>query len=73
MNVERNIPFSPPDVSEEEIAEEISAIMTVYGYASEEELQEDMDEESIKEDMMRKKVVAFLKENGNIQGTSPAE
>ena len=58
--------------TEEEIAEEISAIMAIYGYSSEEELKENMDEESIKEDMMRKKVVAFLKENGNIQGTSPA-
>ena len=58
--------------TEEEIAEEVSAIMMVYGYDSEEELKENMDEESIKEDMMRKKVVAFLKENGNIQGTSPA-
>ena len=58
--------------TEEEVAEEISAIMTVYGYASEEELKENVDEESLKEDMMRKKVLAFLKENGNIQGTPPA-
>ena len=58
--------------TKEEVAEEISAIMTVYGYASEEELKENVDEESLKEDMMRKKVLAFLKENGNIQGTPPA-
>ena len=58
--------------TEEEVEEEISSIMTVYGYTSEEELKENVDKESIKEDMMRKKVVAFLKENGNIQGTPPA-
>lgn len=55
--------------TEEEVAEEISAIMTIYGYASEEELKEDVDEEALKEDMMRENVVAFLKENGDIQQT----
>ncbi len=52
--------------TEEEVAGEISALMTVYGYASEEELKKSVDMESLKEDLMRKKVVAFLKENGNI-------
>lgn len=58
--------------TEEEIAGEISALMTVYGYASEEELQKSVDMESLKEDLMRKKVVAFLKENGNIHETAAA-
>lgn len=52
--------------TEEEIAGEISALMTIYGYASEEELEKSVDLESLKEDLMRKKVVAFLKENGDI-------
>lgn len=60
--------LSPTD---EDVAEEISALMTVYGYASEEELKKSVDVESLKEDLMRKNVVAFLKENGNIQGTPP--
>lgn len=61
--------LSPTD---EEVAQEISTLVTVYGYASEEELKKSVDEESIKEDLMRKNVLAFLKENGNIQGTPPA-
>lgn len=52
--------------TQEEIAGEISALMTIYGYASEEELEKSVDLESLKEDLMRKKVVAFLKENGNV-------
>lgn len=56
--------------TEEEVAGEISALMTIYGYASEEELQKSVDLESLKEDLMRKKVVAFLKENGNIHETA---
>lgn len=53
--------------TEEEVAEEISSLMTLYGYASEEELEKSVDLESFREDMMRKKVVAFLIENGSIQ------
>lgn len=56
--------------TEEEVAGEISALMTIYGYASEEELKKSVDMESLKEDLMRKKVVAFLKENGNIHETA---
>lgn len=56
--------------TEEEIAEETAALMTIYGYSSEEELKKSVDMESIQEDLMRKKVVAFLIENGNIQATS---
>lgn len=52
--------------TEEEVSGEISALMTIYGYASEEELKKSVDLESLKEDLMRKKVVAFLRENGNI-------
>lgn len=59
--------------TEEEISEEISALMTIYGYSSEEELEKSVDMESFKEDLMRKKVVAFLMENGNIQETAAAE
>lgn len=53
--------------TDEEVSEEISSLMTIYGYASEEELEKSVDLESLREDMMRKKVVAFLIENGNIQ------
>lgn len=56
--------------TEEEIAEETAAIMTFYNYSSEEELQKSVDMEAIGEDLMRKKVVAFLIENANIQATS---
>ncbi len=56
--------------TEEEVAGEISALMTIYGYTSEEELKKSVDVESLKEDLMRKKVVAFLKENGNIHETA---
>lgn len=56
--------------TQEEISEEISALMTIYGYSSEEELAKSVDMESFKEDLMRKKVVAFLTENANIQETA---
>ena len=56
--------------TEEEVAGEVSALMTIYGYASEEDLEKSVDMESLKEDLMRKKVVAFLKENGNIHETA---
>lgn len=52
------------------VAGEVSALMTIYGYASEEDLEKSVDMESLKEDLMRKKVVAFLKENGNIHETA---
>lgn len=56
--------------TQEEVSGEISALMTIYGYASEEELKKSVDVEALREDLMRKKVVAFLKENGNIQETA---
>lgn len=52
--------------TKEEIDEEASALMTLYGYASREELEKSVDMQSLEEDLMRKKVAAFLKENGNI-------
>lgn len=55
--------------TKEEIAEEKSAMMSLYGYVSEEEWKKNMDETAFEEDLMRKKVVAFLIENGDIQAT----
>lgn len=56
--------------TEEEIDRETAALMLNYGYASEEDLEKSIDMESLKEDLMRKKVVAFLIANGNIQETA---
>lgn len=56
--------------TQEEISEELSAMMTLYGCASEDELYEKVDRIAFKEDLMRKKVVAFLMENGEIQATT---
>lgn len=53
--------------TEEEVQEEIDTMAAVYGYASEEELLQQESRENISEDLMRKNVMAFLKENGNIQ------
>lgn len=55
--------------TQEEISGETSELMTLYGYATEKDLKKSMDMESIKENLMRKKVVAFLKENANVQTT----
>ena len=55
--------------TEEEVQQEIDAMVEIYGYASEEELLKEERRENISEDLMRKKVVAFLMENGNIQNT----
>lgn len=56
--------------TKEEISEEKSAKMALYGYASEEEMKKKLDEIALEEDLMRKKVVAFLIENGDIQATT---
>lgn len=53
--------------TEEEIQKEIDSMVTIYGFASEEELLQQESRENISEDLMRKNVVAFLMENGNIQ------
>lgn len=56
--------------TKEEIAEEISGQMTAYGYGTEEEFKENVDMAALEENLMREKVVAFMKENGNIQATT---
>ncbi len=56
--------------TKEEISGELSALMTLYGYASEEELKKSVDLAAVEEDLMRKKVVTFLKENGDIEATT---
>lgn len=56
--------------TQEEIAAETAELMAAYGYASEEDLKKGMDVTALEENLMRKKVVAFLKENGDIQATT---
>lgn len=56
--------------TKEEIKAEISEMMTTYGYGSEEELKKNVDVMALEENLMRKKVAAFLRENGNIQATT---
>lgn len=56
--------------SKEEIAEEKDAMMALYGCVSEAELDKKVDLVALKEDLMRKKVVAFLIENGDVQATT---
>lgn len=55
--------------TEEEVQQEIDSMVAVYGFASEEELLQQESRENISEDLMRKNVVAFLMENGNLQET----
>lgn len=55
--------------TEEEVQQEIDSMVTIYGFASEEELLRQESRENISEDLMRKNVVAFLIDNGNIQQT----
>lgn len=52
--------------TEEEIQEEIDYRVEAYGYESEDAFRESTDLEVLREYLMRQKVVAFLKENGNI-------
>lgn len=56
--------------TQEEMDEELSAMMKLYGYTSEEEIYQKVDKVAFKEDLMRKKVVAFLIENGDVQATA---
>ena len=56
--------------TEEEFQEEISSIVEVYGFESEETFRESTDMEMLKEQLMRRNVMDFLKENGNITMTS---
>lgn len=55
--------------TEEEVQKEIDTMVQIYGYTSEAELLQQENRENISEDLMRKNVVAFLMENGNIQQT----
>lgn len=58
--------------TDEQIQEEISSRVEAYNYESEEEYKKNTDLEMLREQLMRKNVMAFLKENGNIE-TIPAE
>lgn len=56
--------------TEEQIQEEISSRVEVYGYESEEAFRESTDLELLREQLMRRNVMEFLKENGNIEMVS---
>lgn len=56
--------------TKEEIEKEKSEQMAVYGYASEEDFEKNVDMTALEENLMREKVVAFLKENGNVKNTN---
>ena len=58
--------------TDEQIQEEISSRVEAYNYKSEEEYKKNTDLELLREQLMRKNVMSFLKENGNIE-TIPAE
>lgn len=59
--------------TEDQIEEEISGIVEVYGYESEEAYKESVDMEMMREQLMRRAVMEFLKENGNIETISVIE
>lgn len=59
--------------TDEEIQEEIDYRVEAYGYDSEEAYRESTDVEVLREYLMRRNVVAFLKENGNITTTTASE
>lgn len=56
--------------TDEEFQKEVSSIVEVYGFESEETFRESTDMEMLKEQLMRRNVMDFLKENGNITMTS---
>lgn len=58
---------------EDQIQEEISGRVEVYGYESEEAFRESTDLELLREQLMRRNVMEFLKENGNIEMVSTIE
>ncbi len=58
--------------TDEQVQEEISSRVEAYNYASEEEYRKSTDLEMLKEQLMKKNVIEFLKENGTIE-TIPAE
>ena len=59
------------NTTDEQLQEEIDASVAFYGYESEAAFREDNDMEALKEELMRRNVMEFLKENGNIT-TIPA-
>lgn len=59
--------------TDEEIQAEIDYMVEAYQYESEEAYRENSDIELLKEQIMRDKVMSFLKENGNIEMTSVIE
>ena len=59
--------------TDEQLQEEIGSIVEVYGYESEEAFRENTDMEMFKEQLMRRNVMDFLKENGTILKTTVTE
>lgn len=59
--------------TEEELQEEIDYRVEAYGYESEDAYRESTDMEVLREYLMRQKVLAFLKENGNITTTEASQ
>lgn len=53
--------------TEEQIQEEINSRVEVYNYESEEKFRESTDMEMLKEQVMRRNVMDYLKENGKIE------
>lgn len=61
------------DATDEQLQEEITRRVEVYGFESEEAYREGTDVETLKEQLMRENVMEFLKENGNITAISIIE
>lgn len=59
--------------TDEQFQEEVSSIVEVYGFESEEAFRESTDMEMLKEQLMRRNVMDFLKENGTILRTTVTE
>lgn len=59
--------------TQEQIQEEINSRVEAYNYESEEAYRESTDLEMLKEQLMKKNVMEFLKENGNIETTAAEE
>lgn len=57
--------------TDEQLQDEINASVEIYGYESEAAFRENNDMEALKEELMRRNVMEFLKENGHIT-TIPA-
>ena len=61
------------NATDEQIQEEIDQRVEDYGFESEEAYREGTDVETLREQLMRKNVMEFLKENGNITTISIIE